>query len=152
MLMKTRTALLALLIAAPLILAACSSGKPEAAKQQVTLFKSEYCGCCDVYAQYLAKGFSADIQTIPDMTPIKEKYSIPKSMESCHTTVAGAYFVEGHVPKEAVDKLLAEKPDIAGIAMPGMPSGSPGMPGGKTGPFIIYAVQHDGRTAEFMRI
>ena len=73
-------------------------------------------------------------------------------MESCHTVVIGDYFIEGHIPLEAVEKLLVEKPDIKGIAMPGMPSGSPGMPGAKKGDFVIYAVNNDGTTEEFMRI
>ena len=73
-------------------------------------------------------------------------------MESCHTTVIGEYFVEGHVPVEAIEKLLAEKPDVAGIGMPGMPSGSPGMPGAKQGQFIIYSINKDGTINEFMRI
>ena len=66
--------------------------------------------------------------------------------------IYGNYFVEGHIPIEAIKKLLVEKPDIKGIAMPGMPSGSPGMPGAKDGQFIIYAVAKDGSTYEFMRV
>ena len=62
------------------------------------------------------------------------------------------YFVEGHVPIEAIEKLMAEKPDIAGIALPGMPSGSPGMGGSRSGQFVIYAIGKDGTTTEFMRI
>ena len=91
-----------------------------------------------------------DDPDIPDF--VKEKYGIPYSMRSCHTTVIGDYFVEGHVPIEAVEKLMLEKPDIKGIALPGMPSGSPGMPGSKQGPFIVYAINKDGSTSEFMRI
>ena len=73
-------------------------------------------------------------------------------MEICHTTIIGDYFVEGHVPLEAVEKLLTEKPDIKGIAMPGMPSGSPGMPGAKKGDFVIYAVNRDGSYEEWTRL
>ena len=73
-------------------------------------------------------------------------------MESCHTTVMGNYFVEGHIPLEVVNKLLTEKPDIKGIAMPGMPNGSPGMPGVKRGDFVIYAINNDGSYAEWMRL
>ena len=73
-------------------------------------------------------------------------------MQSCHTTTIGNYFVEGHIPIEAIEKLMTEKPNIKGIAMPGMPSGSPGMPGAKQGPFIIYAIGNDGSVGEFMRM
>ena len=98
------------------------------------------------------KGFNVEVTQTDDLTPIKNRYNIPSSMESCHTTVIGDYFVEGHVPVEAIEKLLAEKPDIAGIGMPGMPSGSPGMPGAKQGPFVVYAIYKDSTISEFMRI
>ncbi len=118
-----------------------------------TIFKSSGCGCCSIYSQYMdKKGFNVQVVDTEDLSSIKIKYNIPKPMQSCHTTIVGDYFVEGHVPTEAIEKLLTEKPDIAGIAMPGMPSGSPGMPGSKRGPFIVYAVNKDGSTSEFMRI
>jgi len=72
------------------------------------------------------------------------KKDVPLNLRTCHTTMVGDYFVEGHVPYEAIEKLLEEKPDIAGIALPGMPSGAPGMTGFKSGPFVIYSVNHDG--------
>ncbi len=122
-------------------------------KQIITLYKSELCGCCELYAKYLDKqGFEIEVIQMDDLTLIKEKYRIIESMQSCHTVAMGNYFIEGHMPKEAIEKLLAEKPDIAGITLPGMPLGSPGMPGSKQGPFIVYAVQKDGTTTEFMRI
>ena len=87
-----------------------------------------------------------------DMVPIKEQNKIPTELQSCHTSIIGGYFVEGHIPVEAINKLMQEKPNIAGIGMPGMPSGSPGMPGSKTGDFVITAVNKDGSMYEFMRI
>jgi hypothetical protein len=72
-------------------------------------------------------------------------------MDSCHTLIIEDYFVEGHIPIEAIEKLLAEQPDIDGITLPDMPSGSPGMPGVKKGDFVIYSVK-GGKTSEFMRI
>ena len=76
----------------------------------------------------------------------------PTNLESCHTTIVEGYVIEGHIPVEVINKLLKEKPDIKGIAMPGMPSGSPGMPGQKRGEWIIHAMHHDGSTTEYMRI
>ncbi len=87
-----------------------------------------------------------------DLAPIKDKYNIPRQLQSCHTSIIGDYFVEGHVPVEAIARLIAEKPDIAGIALPGMPSGSPGMPGAKQGTWTIQAVGKDGAVTEFMKI
>ena len=79
------------------------------------------------------------------------KHNIPSELESCHTTEVAGYFVEGHVPVEAIDKLLEEKPDIDGIALPGMPAGSPGMGGLKTEDFVIYALK-DGEASVFMTL
>ena len=120
---------------------------------QITVFKSPICGCCGVYAQYLCrKGFDVTVNDIPDVAVEKRKYGVPDNLQSCHTSVIGGYVVEGHIPVEAINKLMQEKPAIKGIAMPGMQSGSPGMPGAKSGPFVIYAIQNDGTTNEFMRM
>jgi len=85
------------------------------------------------------------------MDAIKDEQGIPQDMLSCHTTIIGGYVVEGHVPLEAVEKLLVEKPDIRGIAMPGMPSGSPGMPGLKS-TFSVHSLMHDGGTSLFVKM
>jgi hypothetical protein len=121
---------------------------------EMKLYKSSTCGCCEVYSSYFkSKGNSGiEIVSVPDNKRIMEEHGIPDSLESCHTTIVGDYFVEGHIPLEAIEKLLLEKPDIAGIGMPGMPNGSPGMPGQKSGSWVIYGVNHDGSTFEFMRI
>ena len=118
----------------------------------VEIFKSEYCGCCDLYVKYMKKNANVEVQDVEDVTPKKDELGIPQAMRSCHTSMVGDYFVEGHVPVEAISKLLSEKPAIKGIALPGMPSGSPGMPGGKQGDFVVYAINKDGSTSEFMRI
>lgn len=121
---------------------------------EITLYKSQSCGCCGIYAKYLQDKIDTKITIVntPNLGPIKEKYGVPSSLQSCHTMIIGDYFVEGHIPWEAVAKLMKEQPGIAGIAMPGMQSGSPGMPGAKTGDFVIYAVSKDGSYDEFMRI
>ena len=124
------------------------------AAAQIDIYKSITCGCCDVYTKYVDGKVSPKVNSfnVQDPTEIKERYGIPSALESCHTTIIGDYFVEGHIPLEAVEKLMAEQPDIKGIAMPGMPEGSPGMPGSKRGDFVIYAVNNDGSYNEFMRI
>lgn len=120
----------------------------------VTIYKSGSCGCCGVWTQYFNGKTKLDtkIVTQNDISNVKTNLGIPKELESCHTMKIGDYFVEGHIPVEAINKLIEEQPDIAGIAMPGMPNGSPGMPGTKNGDFIIYSVNHDGSYQEFMRI
>lgn len=119
-----------------------------------TLYKSPSCSCCGQYTMYLREeGYGIDVENIKDMTVIKERYGVPYELESCHTMEVEGYVVEGHVPEEAVQKLLAERPDIKGIGMPGMPSGSPGMPGPKTTNFVIYEITHDGEKGNvFMTI
>jgi len=163
--MKKGILLLISLFAIMLAVSACNSNQTgnvvadsgnngdNNAKAKATIFKSESCGCCGLYASYIdQKGFDVEVVQIEDIDSIKEKYKIPAKMQSCHTTIIGDYFVEGHMPAEAIQKLLAEKPDIAGIALPGMPSGSPGMPGAKRGLFVIYAIAKDGSISEFMKI
>lgn len=116
----------------------------------ILVYKSANCGCCVGWAAEASKDYSVDI-AVADMFSIKQQFNIPRNMESCHTSIVEGYFVEGHIPMEAIEKLLNEQPDIDGIAMPNMPAGSPGMPGIKSGPFIIYGIK-DGESFEFMRI
>jgi len=117
------------------------------------VYRAPNCGCCGNYIGYLERrGITVEDKIVSDIEKVKSQYEIPEDMLSCHTTVIGGYVVEGHIPLEAVEKLLAEKPDIRGIAMPGMPSGSPGMPGGKRGPFEISALRQDGGTELFMSL
>lgn len=117
------------------------------------VYKSPSCGCCGNYTPYLRKsGIDAEVKETQDMSSVKKKFAIPSEMQSCHTTVIGKYFIEGHVPIEAVEKLLKEKPNIAGIALPGMPSGSPGMPGTKNEAFNIYAQTEQGEWMPFMSL
>ncbi len=119
----------------------------------VEVHKSLSCGCCTVHSNYIKnKGLDFEIINMDDVSPIKDKLGVPFGLRSCHTIILGDYFVEGHMPVEAIEKLLTEKPDIAGIALPGMPSGSPGMPGPKIETWIIYAINHDKSYEEFMRI
>ena len=123
-------------------------------QHKIVVYKSPTCGCCANYISYLKKeGYEVEVKNSDILLDqIKSENNIPGEVESCHTSLIDGYFVEGHIPLEAIEKLMTEEPDIAGIAMPGMPSGSPGMPGQKYGEFIIYAVNHDGTYNEFMRI
>lgn len=130
-----------------------SPDSEEIDKPKATVFFHPTCACCWEYLPYLKRhGFSVEEKSTQDMLSIKEQYQIPPQLESCHTTIIGDYFVEGHVPIEAVRKLLSEKPDILGIALPNMPQGSPGMPGFKRETFKIHSVSPDGAVSEFMSI
>jgi len=121
-------------------------------KLSVEVFKTPSCGCCYGYVLFLEKEkFNVKQTDMRSLHSIKQKYNIPLEMQSCHTTVIGKYFIEGHVPLEAVNKLLKEQPDIDGIALPGMPIGTPGMPGKKEEPFVVYQLI-DGKFSIFMTI
>ena len=118
-----------------------------------TLYKDPNCGCCGNYAAYLLRN-GIDVETVNEtnMSRIKLDYGVTSNIESCHTMALGDYFVEGHVPIEAIEKLLSEKPDIKGIALPGMPNGSPGMPGSQGFPFVVLQLGHNGESDVFMEV
>ena len=121
-------------------------------KQIVEVFKTPSCGCCYGYVLFLEREkFKVKQTDMRSLHSIKQKYNIPVEMQSCHTTIIGKYFIEGHVPLEAINKLLKEKPNIDGIALPGMPIGTPGMPGDKDEPYVIYQLI-DGKFSVFMII
>ena len=129
-----------------------ASAKINNKKLSVEVFKTPSCGCCYGYVLFLEKEkFNVKQTDMRSLHSIKQKYNIPLEMQSCHTTIIGRYFIEGHVPLEAVNKLLKEQPDIDGIALPGMPIGTPGMPGKKEEPYIIYQLI-DGKFSIFMTI
>lgn len=108
---------------------------------QATVFASPTCGCCHLYTEYLEdNGFTVNLITDVDLTEIKSDNQIPIDLQSCHTMILNGYFIEGHIPLIAVGKLLDEKPNIDGITLPGMPAGSPGMSGQKTGLFTILSM------------
>lgn len=122
---------------------------------ELTTYKSATCGCCGNWVNYMEnKGYKVNVIDTEDMDSVKKDFNIPSGLESCHTTIVNnsQYFIEGHIPEEAIAKLLNEEPEIAGIGMPGMPSASPGMPGAKTAPFEISSVSRDGTIGKFMTI
>ena len=119
----------------------------------MTLYKTPECGCCEGYADYLrAAGFVVTVKPTNELSEISRNAGVPSGLQGCHTTILGDYVVEGHVPVEAIKKLLAERPSVKGISLPGMPEGSPGMSGTKAAPFTIYAIDEDGKPSVFATI
>jgi hypothetical protein len=113
---------------------------------RATLYKNPQCSCCEGYAGYLRQhGFQVEVKPTNDLAEISRKAGVPAELEGCHTMFIDNYVVDGHVPVNVVRRLLAEKPAIAGITLPGMPMGSPGMAGTKTEKFVIYALTKDGK-------
>jgi hypothetical protein len=116
----------------------------------ILVYKSPTCGCCNGWVEHLeAAGFTVDARDVRDLMTIKVDGGVPTSMSSCHTALVDGYVVEGHVPAEQVKRLLDERPDVAGIAVPGMPIGSPGMEGPNPQPYQVWSFTHDGQAAVF---
>ena len=134
----------------PLTLIACAE---MAAAQTIEVVKSPYCGCCTQWVEYLrAEGFEVRVVEAEDVTPAARRAGVPDDLRSCHTATIEGYAVEGHVPAADIRRLLAQRPDAAGIAVPGMPIGSPGMEQGDSRQAystILFA--HDGRRQVFAR-
>ena len=132
-----------------LLLTAPAAGDPT---ETITVYRSPTCGCCTKWVDHLeAAGFSVEMHEVDDVTPIKRLNGLPPHLASCHTALVGGYLVEGHVPAADVKRLLAEKPRIAGLAVPEMPIGSPGMevPGVEAVPYDVLAFDSEGRTEVF---
>jgi hypothetical protein len=128
----------------------------QPAASAMTVYKSPTCGCCAKWVDHMrANGFTVTVQDMPDVQPIKAKHGVPSSLTSCHTGIIGGYVVEGHIPAATVKKLLVERPAIAGIAVPGMPMGSPGMEGPaniRPRPYDVMTFDKKGATKVFATI
>jgi hypothetical protein len=99
-----------------------------AADDAILVYKSPTCGCCSAWIDHLRDaGFVVRHRNIEDVAAIKGRHGVPRQMWSCHTAIVGDYVVEGHVPAEDIRRLLEQAPQITGLAVPGMPAGSPGM-------------------------
>lgn len=121
---------IAIAFAAPVALLACAS---QAAAATVEVMKSASCGCCGEWVQHVRKaGFTVKVTNVQDVAPIAKRLGVPDELRSCHTAKAGKYVIEGHVPASDIKRLLAQQPKAIGIAVPGMPAGSPGMDLGKS--------------------
>jgi hypothetical protein len=116
----------------------------------MTVYKSPTCGCCGKWVEHMrANGFEVTVTDMPDVAPIKDKEGVPTALRSCHTALVGSYAIEGHVPADVVKKLLKEKPAAAGIAVPGMPMGSPGMEGATKDTYNIVLFDKAGKTSVY---
>ncbi len=119
---------------------------------KVTVYKLASCGCCSQWVQHLRDhGFQVTTEDVADVTPIKQKYHVPDSVASCHTALVGGYIVEGHVPADVIQKMLRERPKIAGIGVPGMPQGAPGMESPTPQHYDVLSFDAQGHTAVYAK-
>ena len=125
---KSFFSVVVLLIFAPALNAAPIRSESNLNFPKITSYRSASCGCCKKWVNHLrSSGLEVVDNVVEDISLIKDQYSIPNNLRSCHTAKMGNYFIEGHVPFESIKKLKLKSPTIAGIAVPGMPHGSPGM-------------------------
>jgi hypothetical protein len=122
----------------------------------IVVYKTSTCGCCSGWVDHMrAAGFTVDARDVPtnaDLMRVKLDAGVPGAMTTCHTSLVDGYVVEGHVPADQVKRLLAERPSVAGIAVPGMPIGSPGMEGPGAQPYRVYSWDHQGGSAVFAEV
>ena len=136
---------------AVLLFAATSIGAaaqtPPAPAAPVAVYKSATCGCCGKWNEHMrTAGFTVNSTDLPDVTPVKDKHNVPAALRSCHTAIVGGYVIEGHVPADVIKKLLRERPAVVGIAVPGMPMGSPGMEGSRVDSYNVMSFDKSGAT------
>jgi hypothetical protein len=161
--MMKKTIVIALLVSA-----ACAKQNPEAdttkvasatatpvaaitsTTRNIKVYKDPNCGCCKEWIRHLEQnGFTVEVVDMPDLSAVKTKYGVSSELQACHTGVIGDYVVEGHVPADLIVKMLEEKPAIAGLAVPGMPAGSPGMEGASKERYDVLTFDRAGRTAVY---
>lgn len=127
---------------------------PAAARDTVTLYKSPSCGCCRLWGEHMeGEGFAVVSRDVTDMTAVKDSLGVPSTAGSCHTATVGGYVVEGHVPAAQVRRLLRDRPDARGLAVPGMPLGSPGMEQGpQREAYNVLLLDEQGNTSVYESI
>lgn len=120
---------------------------------EITVYKDPNCGCCGKWVDHLkAAGFTVTVHDTADLGRIKAKHEVPEDLYSCHTAIIDGYVIEGHVPAADIKRLLSERPDAQGIAVPGMPIGSPGMEqGSRREPYDVILFGKGGERSVFAR-
>lgn len=121
------------------------------AGNEITVYKSPSCSCCNKWVKHLEEnGFEVKAENVTDVISYKIKYGVTPSLASCHTAVVDGYTIEGHVPASDIKRLIKEKPALRGLSVPQMPVGTPGMEqGDRKDPYKVISFDHEGRTGVF---
>jgi hypothetical protein len=140
-------------IAGSILLVSAPSLAAPSKSLEINVYRDPSCSCCGGWIEHLAgQGFQTKEITTPDVEKIKQQYGVPDTLASCHTAVIDRYIVEGHVPVEDIKRLLVEQPNVTGIAVPGMPIGTPGMEDGdQRDSFTVFSFDKQGNAAAFNR-
>ena len=124
----------------------------EAQGSEIVVYKSPTCGCCSKWVDHLRDaGFTVTTQDMNDLRQIKMSNGVPQQLAACHTGIVDGYVIEGHVPADVIQRLLLERPEVVGIAVPGMPMGSPGMEGRHKQPYDVLTFDREGNTASYAK-
>jgi len=145
---------LALVVAGTVITVASAfiGVKPATKPVAIKVYKTPECGCCKAWVKHLrANGFVVETMDMPDLSLVKQKYGVKPALQSCHTAVVNGYVIEGHVPADLITRMLKERPAIAGLAVPGMPSGSPGMEGALKQQYEVLTFDRAGHSRVYAR-
>jgi hypothetical protein len=122
----------------------------HAAGPEITVYKSATCGCCGKWVEHLkANGFQATVHEVANVDEYKRQHGVPEELTSCHTAVVEGYTIEGHVPATDILRLLKERPAAKGLAVPGMPLGSPGMEAPRKQAYDVLLFTESGKTSVF---
>ena len=150
--MRTKLMLIGGLALAAVVLVS-PPGHLPAQGPAMTVYKTPTCGCCAKWVDHMkSAGFKVQVQDMDDLTEIKQASGVPIPIRTCHTAVVSGYVIEGHVPADLVKKVLAEKPKMTGIAVPGMPVGSPGMESGnQKSPYDVVLFDKTGKTTVYAK-
>ncbi len=132
------------------LMAAIPSQTARAA--EITVYKAPWCGCCEQWIGHLrSQGHAVTTQNMENLDMIKKMSGVPETLRSCHTALVAGYVIEGHVPATDLARLLAERPEAQGLAVPGMPGGAPGMESAAAEPYDVMLFQTDGDARVFSR-
>lgn len=150
--MKLKYLLAALSVLVVVMGLSLGSSGAFSAKPILTVYKTPTCGCCSKWIDHVEKsGFEVEVRDVQRLDLTKAAYQVPGNLRSCHTAIVDGYVIEGHVPAEDVKRLLASRPNVAGIAVAGMPIGSPGMEGGTPQPYDVIVFHKSGEQEIFAR-
>lgn len=145
--------ILPLAVSAGLLVLGTLAVKADHADRHMSVWKSPTCGCCEAWTDIArAHGFDVTVTNTDELTPIKRAAKVPAAMEGCHTARVDGYVIEGHVPMDAIDRLLAERPALAGLSAPGMPMGSPGMGDDPDARYDVYGFGGEGDPSVYQAV
>src|SRR5882724_4392132 len=124
----------------------------SAAGQEIDVFKTPTCGCCGKWVEHLkANSFDVAVHEVPSTADYRLKYGVPEKLQSCHTAVVNGYAIEGHVPARDIQRLLKAGPHAKGLAVPGMPAGSPGMESARSDAYAVLLFDDKGGATVFQK-